>query len=285
MFLQILNYLYTQIKYIRKLILFEVLILKLNFSFSVVSSKMTTEFESRIQSDLNCELELIDSTSTLDSTSGLDSDTVLEKTLSSLKLADLQTLCRRLGIKISGLKPDVVKRLLNTDTIATLDLSEFKPSRQSSLKKVDDLDKVISEQLNIKIKRPRRPKRKVFKTLIPFEKTKVFETVQSMRQTLNVFKGVGTVKFIDPKSNLVFDPITHKAIGKMRENGEVRFLNGEDIQMCKEYKVSYDIPENLGTQGIFDSKLLEVLGPDDFKDDITLEDYSEEEDDVCDVEF
>ena len=73
----------------------------------------------------------------------------------------------------------------------------------------------------------------------------------------------------------VFDIKTNQVIGKQRDDGKVDDLTEEDIEVCKKFKFTYVIPDNLDKGGIeVDDEVVEM--DDDVDDDVE----EEEEEDI-----
>lgn len=94
-----------------------------------------------------------------------------------------------------------------------------------------------------------------------------------------------------PESRLVFNSKSQTVIGKQEDDGTVSELTDADIQICKKYKFSYDIPKNLDKkEDVNDAKVAEleesdvefVKDEEDGVEEVLRED--EEDDGIEDVE-
>ena len=77
------------------------------------------------------------------------------------------------------------------------------------------------------------------------------------------------------ETRLVFDPATKEVIGIQEPDGKVSELTVEDIQMCREYRFDYRIPETIHRRE--NKENLEELDEDDCEEECE-EDEEEEED-------
>jgi len=76
-------------------------------------------------------------------------------------------------------------------------------------------------------------------------------------------------RYVHICSNLVFDKSTRKVIGRQEHDGSVRSLRRMDIQMCKQYKFQYCLPETLDDPEVpfFQDEPLKVESDDDNESD------------------
>jgi len=163
----------------------------------------------------------------------------------------LKAMCKAKGLKTSGKKLDLVARIQ-----APKDSDKAKATRKR---------KPLFRALSV------RP---------------VIDTLKSAQSSLAIRKNDKGF-YVDEKSKLVFNPVTKRVMGwwdDRSDDYQVRFLNDDKIQICKELRVPYDIPENLdlGIIKVNDKVLDEELGDDDFQSDVDTDDEVEEdEDDVA----
>lgn len=154
----------------------------------------------------------------------------------------LKEMCKTKGLKVTGKKSELIERLENPT------LTENKAGNTT------------------------RKKKSLFK---PRDVTKIIAKLQGNISKLSVKKN-SEGKYVHEETNIVFDPVTQKAIGKYKD-GILTWLTKADIELCISYGVLYELPENLdyGVVKVVDKKVEEVLGEDDFKD----ESEEEQEDD------
>lgn len=81
------------------------------------------------------------------------------------------------------------------------------------------------------------------------------------------------------ESNMVFDPHTKKVIGVQQENGNVRTLNRNDIEICKKFKFQYNMPTMLDPSPIYE--ILENSDKEESETELSEaeEDLEEEDED------
>jgi len=80
-------------------------------------------------------------------------------------------------------------------------------------------------------------------------------------------------RIIHESSGLVYNEETEKFYAKQLEDGQLVPLTVNDIELCKEWKIDYELPENLN----FDQPTKTSIEVDDGLDDVTA-DYEEDED-------
>lgn len=224
--------------------------------------------------------------------------------LSSMTIVELKALCKSKNLTVSGTKKDLISRLenpvekkkglnkndekwfLKAEKNIQMEKSEKKQKEDSisELKKKCQAKNLkvsgTKSELLARLENPQdgdssksRKKKCLFK---PPSVSKVIEKLRAKASSLSVRKNEKGF-YVHTETNLVFDPKTQKVIGKWKDD-QVKWLSSEDIQVCKEYQIFYEIPENLnfGVNKIIDQKVTEVLGEDDFKQD----EYVEEEDEI-----
>jgi hypothetical protein len=103
------------------------------------------------------------------------------------------------------------------------------------------------------------------KTKTPPVEPTVVRGIQSSIQTVQIKKN-SFGNYEHPDTNLVFDRVNQKAIGKQNKSGKIDSLTDEDIETCNKYKFKYDIPENLNL-GVKNSVAIEGLEEEEEIDD------------------
>jgi hypothetical protein len=157
----------------------------------------------------------------------------------------LKEMCRAKNLKLSGRKDDLINRLEN-------------PTLKEN-----------------KVGVTTKKKKSLFK---PNDVSKIVEKLRGAVSRLAVRKN-SHGHYVHLETNLVFDPIKQKVIGRWKDD-QVKWLTKQDLEMCLELGVLYELPENLnlGVIKVVDKKVEEMLGEDDFKD--VTDDEEEEEEDV-----
>lgn len=168
--------------------------------------------------------------------------------IAKCSVAELKLLCKERSLKLSGKKEELVSRLLET----------LENGNNSDEKKTTTKSKVKNEKVVIK-------------------KIQEAQVMTSIRR--NKFNN-----FEHPTTRLVFREETKKAYGKQADDGEVLGLTDDDIELCKQYKFEYELPENLDGNDT-DINKVKVKELEDDDDEIIVEqEESDVEEDVVDEE-
>jgi hypothetical protein len=157
----------------------------------------------------------------------------------------LMAFCKSKGLKQSGTKDEVLKRVLE------------------HLDKNKKSDKV--EKIEVK---------KVEKSSQPSIVKALSEKSSSMQIQKNKF---GNYEHFE--SGLVFNNDTGNVIGFQNKNGKVDSLTDETIELCKKYKFTYKLPENLNVNKGLSSVKVEDLEDED-EDELDEDDIEEEEEEL-----
>ena len=163
--------------------------------------------------------------------------------LMKLKKPELQELCRHKGVKCSGTKVQLVTLLLGTAP-STAPKSTSSGSSKARTK---------TESMNNK---------------------PVIKKITSQVKTLAIRKNEHG-NHEHPETSFVFNPKTHKVIGKQNLNGSIDVLTAEDIETCNQYKFDYELPENL--DGDVDLEKVHVEELDSDSDSENEQDETKEE--------
>jgi hypothetical protein len=86
--------------------------------------------------------------------------------------------------------------------------------------------------------------------------------------------------FAHPETDLVFDNLSKKVIGKQKKDGTIENLNKETIELCKQYKFNYDLPSNLNNKALNEvdiSNLCEEVEEEEVEEEEVEEEEVEEE--------
>jgi hypothetical protein len=81
---------------------------------------------------------------------------------------------------------------------------------------------------------------RIFQMIDPPKKKNILPTPNTLKITKNKFNN-----YCHEETQLVFDPISKRVIGIQLENGNIRCLKRNDIDICKQYKFKYNIPNEL----------------------------------------
>jgi hypothetical protein len=180
-----------------------------------------------------------------------------DNNLDKLGKTELINLCKLKNLKCSGTKIEMIARLKNGNTISTSSsvsnntVPSDKPSKTTTSKK----HSIAPEKQNIINKIPVK---------IP--------TVAIRRNQFGNFEHAET--------SLIFDRNTQKVIGKQNPDGTVDELGDVEINICKKFKFSYDLPENLDKKANLSNVKVDELEEEELCD----EDGEFEEEEVVDEE-
>ena len=170
--------------------------------------------------------------------------------LSSKKKAELQGICKDRKLKVTGKKEELIDRILSF---------KMKPIQQKITKSnTSDSAKTLLQSLN---------------TPPP-----------AIRIRRNAWGN-----YEHPEHHFVFDKVTSVVVGIQLDNGTVKDLDEESIELCNKYKYKYVLPDNLdkNSKSIKDIKLNVDEEEDDIIEDDDIEESEEElleDDDDGDLE-
>lgn len=170
--------------------------------------------------------------------------------LSKLTVSNLRDLCKKNGIKSSGIKSELITRL-----------SEVKESKKE-------------ETSNVK--------------KIPYEKKSIMEKIKNNNNPIVLTKNAFG-NYENKDTCLVFNQ-DKLVIGKQQPDGSVLKLTKDDIEICNKYNFKYILPNNLNNtlfNGVED--LEEENDCDDEKvidedADFEIEEDVEEDEDIEDID-
>lgn len=173
-----------------------------------------------------------------------ESEPLTKAKIAKCSVAELKLLCKERSLKLSGKKDELVARLLETLDNGTITTEKNEKPQKSKAKN----EKVVIQ----KIEKEQTP------TAIRRNKFNNYE---------------------HPPTRLVFRSETKKAYGKQSDDGEIISLTDDDIELCKQYKFEYELPENLDMDTDINTIKIKELEDDD--DEIIVE---EQESDAEEVE-
>ena len=177
--------------------------------------------------------------------SSIFTDEVNEDTLLKSTKVQLKAMCKSKGFKCSGKKSDLIQRLLGvevkTETKTKSDSSR-KAKAKTKAKQSDVINSLVSK--------------------VP--------TISIMRNSHHNLE--------HPETGLVFDKVTKKVRGKQNDDGSVSELSADDIDLCKKFKFTYNLPENLNKSNLGDVKVNGLEDEDDVSAEESVEESVEEND-------
>lgn len=204
----------------------------------------------------------------------VDLDDISSERLLKCQKAELMALCRARKIPVSGNKATLI------DKLTEYAKGEKKGgARKNSSSSKDSIHTKLSSKKN-GIPPKNGKKRGVEDT------AKVLKKLKATSDRLCVRKNAfGNHEH--PETHLVFNIKTSEVIGRQNDDGSIMDLTDDDIQNCKKYKFSYQIPDNLDKNTDDDTKVAGI--EDDSDEEIPIlrkkkvkkeeDDEEEEEDD------
>lgn len=181
---------------------------------------------------------------------------VTVESVSKMTKPELAGVCKSRGLKVSGARQELIDRILD-------DLKKGVSSSDSGVKKQATLSKagVLKKEAN----------------------TSVLKKITSTAPTLQI-KRNKFGNYEHAETGLVFNKEDKTVRGKQGDDGEVYELDDEDIENCKRFKFTYNIPENLDSRksGLDDVQVEDVeeeLDEEDFEEEVEEEVSEEEVDD------
>ena len=174
---------------------------------------------------------------------------------------NLTAICKAKGIKQSGKKDDVVKRLLdwldaNPNTDAASAAAAAPAAKPSAAKKPAKKD---------------------------IEKTQVMSNVIEPKLDQVVIRKNKFGNYEHFETSLVFNA-DRMVIGIQNENSQVDSLTDKEIEICKKYKFTYKLPANLSTNRGLDGVKVADLDDEEEEDEELDEEDLEVEEEEIDVE-
>lgn len=162
----------------------------------------------------------------------------------SLQTVDvLKGMCKDRGLKCSGKKSELIERLKGTDSVNNTESHE-KAKEETKVKVQTNKSKSVPD---------------IFKNI---EKTQI-----AIRR--NNFGN-----YEHDETGFLFNDIK-KVYGVQQEDGSIRCINKEDIDLCNKYKFSYIIPENLNTNDQEDEELEIEEDGEEYIEEYVEEDVNE----------
>src|SRR3990167_5652257 len=240
--------------------------MSLNFQLLSSIKKVRDVFIARIASKFSLDsselLELWDESSeekteTPLKTSSVDFSDLSPERLNKCGKKELEALCRHHEVKVTGKKEDLISRLLKPE--------------ENKVKRGRGTGKKSAEEKVAKAQTKKTAEAKVLQDL----KRKVSDT--KIRRN-----NFGNFEHSD--SRIVFNPKTKKARGRQQDDGSVSALDDDDIENCKRYNFSYDIPDNLDEENVKNAKIDELDDEESVQDVEDVEEKESVEESVEEIE-
>lgn len=195
--------------------------------------------------------------------------------ISSMNKVELTVMCKELGLKVSGKKEELIKRILDHKCASSYSFPESKESKENKeITKTNTKTKTKTSE-NKKNKKEDNEEKKG-----PFSRFK--DIIIKVRKN-----NFGNFEHLD--TGLVFNKDDKNVIGKQcRQTGKILPLTGKDILLCKENKFDYVIPYDLNDEESktkYSNTLKNELGDEEkeVKEDECKE-YKEDDDELDGLE-
>lgn len=179
------------------------------------------------------------------SLTNVDTEDMSHERLLKATKPELSSLCKMKGLKCTGVKDELIARLLGKET----------SKKETSKKEVKPKDSRGSSEVSDVIKK--------LTAKIP---------VIAIRRNTH-----GNLEH--PSTGLVFDKNGKICIGKQKDDGKIEDLTDDDIQVCHQYKFEFKIPDNLDKNNLGDVKIKELE-----ESDIEIEKNESEDDEEVEIE-
>lgn len=186
-------------------------------------------------------------------TDALKNDKDLDpRKLLNYNVTELKALCKRHGLKVSGKKDELIKRL------------QGKEENEEEEEK-----KEVKKEVKKKSPTKKEKESEDVKTLKKIE-TKV-PTIDFRRNEFGNIMHTG--------SKLIIDKETKEVYAHQNDDGTLNSLNPDDIEICKKYNLNYRLPENLDSdkKGLDDVKIAEMDEEEEKEEEVEYEEYEEYE--------
>ena len=168
------------------------------------------------------------------------------ETISRYTKKELEGVCKRLGLKVTGKKEDLLARVIQHTNQPKNNNSETKD------------EKVVENKVENKVETKKKsspPKKKNIKEAAVMKKIGESDIIPQYTIKRNKWNN-----YEHEETKLVFDRESKKAYATQQDDGNLCDLTQEDIENCKKYKFEYVLPENLNknSKNLNDVKVDEV---------------------------
>jgi hypothetical protein len=179
-----------------------------------------------------------------------------EKIVSGLTTKEMLTaMCKAKGLKVSGKKEELISRLL--DCLTSSEVSSSSKEEQ----KLPTTSSMTATKKNL-------PSVSIKKTPPPVIKSVSGSDMKIKKNSFGNYEHLET--------HLIFDG-NKMVCGVQLADGLVASLTEQDIETCKKYKFSYNVPNNLNTAKSLDDIKVEDLDDDELNEEDLEDELVEEE--------
>lgn len=205
----------------------------------------------------------------------IDTEDLSPARLATCTKVELSALCKSKGLRCTGKKDELIARLTgeSVEESKGKGRSAEKAKTEASTSKATTTKASTAKASSTKSSAKSKESRSGDSTAVI---AKLVANIPAIPIRRNAFGNM-----VHPETGLTFDKArSNKVVGRQLDDGTISPLTDEDIQNCKKFKFSYDLPDNLDTAEL-DKKIDEV---DDDDEDIPVVDDVEDEDveDVAD---
>lgn len=206
-------------------------------------------------------------------------DDDISKSVHTLTKAELAALCKDRGLKCSGNKAELIARLTDQPEPP----KEKKEKKERKTKKVEgkesgnETEEDESEEIVKPKKSGKSMKEKSENKVASIAKIDAKANFVSLRK--NEFRRV-----VHAGTGLVYDEGKGKMIGVQKDDGTVRPLTEDDIELCKRYKFKFELPLNLDTDDVEDAKVDELDEDEQVLEEVEKEENKEEVEELEEAE-
>lgn len=225
--------------------------------------------------------------------------------LEKLLKADLIVMCKEKGLKTTGTKQDLINRIEESDGkngtidkfVTNLD-EDTENNEEEKDEKEDSIVSIAKQAAAKKVAAAKSTsKTTTSKSIVSKPTTVVVENSTPSTLTKAAATKLATTPVVKnvlvpnipaisirrnnfnnyehPETGIVFDSKTKNAIGKQNDDGTIEPLTADLIDICNQYKFTYDLPLNLNSKTSKDVKVEEL--DDEEEEEIVEEEIIEEE--------
>ena len=179
----------------------------------------------------------------------VDTDDLSHERLLKSTKPELSSLCKMKGLKCTGVKDELIARLLGTNP----------PEKKAKGEKKEKVEKKVEKKNDSRS---------------ASEVSDVIKNLTSKIPVIAIRKNAhGNLEH--PSTGLVFDKNGKICVGKQKDDGKVEELNDDDIQTCRQYKFEFKLPDNLDKNNMEDIKIEELE-----ESDIEIVKHSDDEEEI-----
>lgn len=210
----------------------------------------------------------------------IDTEDLSPARLATCTKVELSALCKSKGLRCTGKKDELIARLTGESTD---EKGKATKGASSTASKTTASKTTAPKTTASKTTAPKTTGSKSSKESRSGDSTTVIAKLVANIPAIPIRKNAFG-NLVHPETGLVFDKArNNKVSGRQLDDGAIAPLTDEDIQNCKKFKFTYDLPKNLDTAEL-DKKIDELDDDEDIPvddDDVPVDDdIPVDEDDV-----